>query len=126
MKKIPWYLFCVLGACAGPNVPEPEFSLPDGFEATVFHEGLGKIRHIAVRDNGDVYVARRFALEIRMFDQQASYGGLIALRDTDGDGVADVVAISAPYKVASLEVKSERTVVEAGSLRGGIALEPAH
>ncbi len=101
MKKIPWYLFCVLGACAGPNVPEPEFSLPDGFEATVFHEGLGKIRHIAVRDNGDVYVARRFALEIRMFDQQASYGGLIALRDTDGDGVADVVEEFGPTDVTT-------------------------
>lgn len=36
-----------------------------------------------------------------------------------GDGVADVVAISAPYKVASLEVKSEKTVVEAGSLQVG-------
>ena len=36
-----------------------------------------------------------------------------------GDGVADVVPISAPYKVASLEVKPERTVVKAGSLEVG-------
>ena len=36
-----------------------------------------------------------------------------------GDGVADVVPISAPYKVASLEVKEERTVVTAGSLQVG-------
>jgi 3-deoxy-7-phosphoheptulonate synthase len=36
-----------------------------------------------------------------------------------GDGVAEVVAISAPYKVASLEVKEERTVVKAGSLQVG-------
>ena len=101
MKRIPWYLLCVLAAYAGPSLSEPEFSLPDGFEATVFHEGLGKIRHIAVRDNGDVYVAKRFALEIRMFAQQASYGGLIALRDTDGDGVADVVEEFGPTDVTT-------------------------
>ncbi len=36
-----------------------------------------------------------------------------------GEGVAEVVPISAPYKVASLEVKSEKTLVQAGSLRVG-------
>jgi len=33
-----------------------------------------------------------------------------------GEGVAEVVPISAPYKVASLEVKPDRTVVSVGSL----------
>ena len=36
-----------------------------------------------------------------------------------GDGVEKVVPIMAPYKVASLEVKQERTVVQAGSLAVG-------
>ena len=36
-----------------------------------------------------------------------------------GPGVAEVVPILAPYKVASLEVKPERTVVRAGSLSVG-------
>ncbi|MCE9552762.1 MAG: 3-deoxy-7-phosphoheptulonate synthase [Planctomycetes bacterium] len=36
-----------------------------------------------------------------------------------GPGVAEVVPISAPYKVASREVKPERTVVTAGSLSVG-------
>jgi 3-deoxy-7-phosphoheptulonate synthase len=36
-----------------------------------------------------------------------------------GSGVEDVVPILAPYKVASREVKPERTVVRAGSLRVG-------
>ena len=31
-----------------------------------------------------------------------------------GEGVAEVVPISAPYKVASLEVKSEKTLVHTG------------
>jgi 3-deoxy-7-phosphoheptulonate synthase len=36
-----------------------------------------------------------------------------------GPGVAEVVPILAPYKVASLEVKADRTVVTAGSLKVG-------
>lgn len=46
-------------------------------------------------------------------------------RDTDkqalerGAGVDEVVPILAPYKIASTEVKSERTVVQAGSLAVG-------
>ena len=51
--------------------------LPDGFRATVFHEGVGaRARHLAVRANGDVFVSLRD-------------GELVALRDTDGDGMAD-------------------------------------
>ena len=57
MKRVPVYLLCAVAAWAGQSLAESEFSLPDGFQATVFHKGLGKIRHIAVRDNGDVYVA---------------------------------------------------------------------
>jgi len=54
--------------------------VPAGFEASVFHEGVGRARHIAVRDNGDVYVALRAPNE---------GGGVAALRDEDGDGAAD-------------------------------------
>ena len=54
-----------------------EITVPAGFQISVFHEGVGeRARHIAVRDNGDLFVAR--------LD-----GTLIALRDTNGDGVAD-------------------------------------
>lgn len=69
----------------------PPITVPDGFTATVFHPGLGPTRHIAVRDNGDVYVARSFRVERRMFGQKAAWGTLLALRDADGDGTADVV-----------------------------------
>jgi glucose/arabinose dehydrogenase len=56
-----------------------ELTLPDGFTAQVFHEGIGaRARHIAVRANGDVFVSMRD-------------GELVALRDTDGDGEADEV-----------------------------------
>ena len=54
-----------------------ELSLPEGFSAQVFHEGVGpRARHIAVRANGDVFVSMRD-------------GELVALRDTDGDGNAN-------------------------------------
>jgi len=33
--------------------------LPPGFHATVVAEGLGPIRHIAIRDNGDLYISTR-------------------------------------------------------------------
>jgi glucose/arabinose dehydrogenase len=51
--------------------------LPAGFTAVVVHEGQGTARHLAVAANGDMYVAGR--------------NGLSALRDTNGDGKADVV-----------------------------------
>jgi glucose/arabinose dehydrogenase len=64
-------------------------SLPAGFRASVFHEGVGPARHIAIRPNGDVYVATR----------QPAFGpsdpskkiGIVALRDADGDGKAEIV-----------------------------------
>jgi len=63
-----------LSVCPNPT----ELSLPPGFCATVFADRLGPARHMVVRDNGDLYVALR-----------GDRGGIVALRDTDGDGVAD-------------------------------------
>jgi glucose/arabinose dehydrogenase len=56
-------------------------TLPAGFCATIFADSLPAPRHMAVAANGDLFVASR-APEGR--------GGVIALRDTDGDGRADV------------------------------------
>ncbi len=55
--------------------------LPAGFTATVFADNLGYARHMAVRSDGALYVARR-----RSDDGM----GIVALKDTNGDGVADV------------------------------------
>jgi glucose/arabinose dehydrogenase len=52
--------------------------VPDGFQVQVFHPGVGTgARHLVVRDNGDVLIAR--------ID-----GRVIGLRDGDGDGRADL------------------------------------
>ena len=55
-------------------------TLSNGFGAYVVADDVGKARHIVVRDNGDIYVKIR--------DTKAG-GGILALRDTDGDGRAD-------------------------------------
>jgi len=81
--------------------PLPPISVPDGFTATVFHPGLGATRHMAVRENGDVYAVQRFRVERRMIGQKASWGTLVALRDEDGDGVADVVENFGPTDVTT-------------------------
>ena len=51
-------------------------TLPRGFCATVFADSLAQPRHITVAPNGDVFVA-------------LNGGGILALRDRNGDGVAD-------------------------------------
>jgi glucose/arabinose dehydrogenase len=82
-----------LAACSGPEVASSAddvvcdddnggLNLPDGFCAVTVADSVGRARHIAVRDNGDVYVALR---------QMKEGGGIVALRDTSGDGRADVM-----------------------------------
>ncbi len=70
-------------ACTPPD----GLKLPPGFCATVFAEGVGPARHLAVRANGDVYVALSRAHE---------GGAIAALRDTAGDGHADVIRYFGP------------------------------
>ncbi len=55
-------------------------SLPNGFCATVVADSLGPTRHLTVADNGDVYAA---------VQEVTDGGGIVALRDTDGDYKAD-------------------------------------
>jgi len=93
-------LFVLAAACAPSAAPAPSFgcadddggiTLPDGFCATVFADDLGRARHLAVAANGDVYVTRQAS---RRRDDEGELvvdapGGVLALRDGDGDGVAD-------------------------------------
>ncbi|MGC9341251.1 MAG: PQQ-dependent sugar dehydrogenase, partial [Bacteroidales bacterium] len=62
--------------------------LPDGFTAYVVAEDLGRGRHIAVNDNGDIYVSLRRLNE---------GGGIAALRDTNNDMRADIVKYFGKY-----------------------------
>lgn len=56
--------------------------LPAGFRATVVADAIGRARHLAVRENGDIYVAMRESRPGKC---------LAALRDEDGDGIADLI-----------------------------------
>ena len=78
----------------------PPINIPDGFTASIFHPGAGATRHIAVRDNGDVYVARAFRISRPMFKQKAAWGAILAMRDEDGDGVADIVEPFGPTDIS--------------------------
>jgi glucose/arabinose dehydrogenase len=67
-------------------------TLPAGFCALVVHEGgIGEGRHIVVNDNGDIYVILRRGSRPSP-SEPFSAGGIVGLRDTNGDGKADVVS----------------------------------
>src|SRR5438445_474276 len=57
-------------------------TLPAGFCALVVADQVGAPRHIAVAPNGDLFVA---------LESRGASGGVLALRDTSGDGKADLV-----------------------------------
>jgi glucose/arabinose dehydrogenase/mono/diheme cytochrome c family protein len=89
-----WFglLVVTAAACATPALPpgSPDnggLTLPDGFEAVVVHDGVGRARHLAVTDHGIVYVKLR----------APNPKGLVALRDTNGDGRADDVEVFGDY-----------------------------
>ena len=56
-------------------------TLPDGFCASLFASDVSGARHLVVAPNGDVFVALR--------NSRSTPGGVMVLRDTDGDGRAD-------------------------------------
>ncbi|TFG51377.1 MAG: sorbosone dehydrogenase [Gemmatimonadales bacterium] len=59
--------------------PAGDLVLPEGFCAVAVADGLGRIRQLTVLSNGDAIVA-----------SGGSGGRLVLLRDTDGDGRADL------------------------------------
>src|ERR1700746_4028136 len=56
--------------------------LPEGFCALVVADNLGAARHAVVASNGDLYVALQGG--------RGGGGGVVALRDTNGDGKMDI------------------------------------
>lgn len=61
-----------------PDADNGGLTLPPGFRALVVADKLKPLRQVAVAPNGDLYAKTR-------------EGGIYALRDTDGDGRADVI-----------------------------------
>ncbi len=71
-------LLATLAQGALPDADNGGLVLPPGFRALVVADKLKPLRNMTVAPNGDIYVKTREA-------------GIIALRDTDGDGRADVI-----------------------------------
>ncbi len=97
MKNIAyWVLALVLLVSCQPNTTKKVSSdpdnaglkLPDGFSAVIFADSVGHARHIDVNTNGDVYVS---------LSHVKNGGGLVCLRDENGDGRADVVKYHGIY-----------------------------
>ncbi len=69
----------------GKLTPDPDnggITLPEGFSALVVADEIGKGRHIDVNTNGDIYVS---------LNNQKENKGIACLRDTTGDGKADLI-----------------------------------
>ena len=64
--------------------------LPAGFCASVFADGIGHARHLAVGSNGVVY-ANTWSGAYYHFDKVHEGGFLVALEDKSGTGKADVI-----------------------------------
>jgi glucose/arabinose dehydrogenase/mono/diheme cytochrome c family protein len=66
--------------------------LPENFKALVVIDSIGHARHLAVNDNGDIYVKLTFNSKMN------GGGGTVGLRDMDNDGKADSVVYFGDYK----------------------------
>ena len=65
--------------------------LPDHFEALVVVDSIGRARHLAVNDNGDIYV------KLSYNDAMDGAGGTVGLRDENQDGRADSIVYFGDY-----------------------------
>src|SRR6185503_16207611 len=63
---------------AGCSADNAEITVPAGFCAQIVADQVGGARHAVVLPNGDIIVAL-----------QAATGGVLVLRDANGDGVAE-------------------------------------
>lgn len=73
------------------------FSLPPGFRASLFHQGVEDQRAMAMSSSGVLYVIRQ---DRGWFGQ-----GIVALADEDGDGVADREARFAGFGGSGIETR---------------------
>jgi glucose/arabinose dehydrogenase/mono/diheme cytochrome c family protein len=81
------------GARGGPSAADCsalDLRLPEGFCASVFADSIGHARHLAVAANGAVYV-NTWSGKYYGDDTPPAGGFIVALRDTTGDGRADVI-----------------------------------
>jgi glucose/arabinose dehydrogenase len=105
---IPCLIFCIIVttlSCNNGNEKQQTpkaaidttLKLPDGFTASVFADSLGSARHIAFDDDGDIYV--------RLGGLKNGHG-IVRLRDTNKDGVADSISGFGSYGGTGIVIKN--------------------
>ena len=75
------FLICLGCSQSTSDKCDTRIAVPEGFCATLFADGAGPARHLAISKSGTVYAA--------LWREGQRAGGILALRDTTGDGVAD-------------------------------------
>jgi glucose/arabinose dehydrogenase len=88
--------FCMRDRDNNAQADNSGLKLPSGFSATVFADNLGSGRHITVKRNGDVYLGLRNLKDGK---------GIVGLRDTNGDGVAETTEYFGNTISTGIEVK---------------------
>ncbi|MGE5316552.1 MAG: PQQ-dependent sugar dehydrogenase [Chloroflexota bacterium] len=89
-------VFALISAC-NPKPKETieqdkdnaELKLPEGFSALVYADDIGNARHLAINDNGDVYVS---------LSRLKNNGGVVCLRDEDKNGRADLIKYTGKFE----------------------------
>jgi glucose/arabinose dehydrogenase len=79
-----------------PVSGDVQVKLPEGFSAIEVTPGIGKVRHLAVNSNGDIYVKM----------SKADGGkGIMILKDKNGDGIADETSGFGDYGGTGIAIK---------------------
>ena len=100
-----------------PDEGNGGITLPDKFGAIVVVDTLGRGRHIAINDNGDIY--------LHMARLNWDGKGIVALRDSTGDGRADIMKSYSDITGTGIEIRngylyySDRTHVYRSKFRDG-------
>jgi glucose/arabinose dehydrogenase len=95
----------VLGAAGwycsrGPSGCDGRIEVPETLCATIYADDVGPARHLAVAANGTVYAAT--------WREGERTGGIVALRDTNDDGVADQRARFGPEGGSGIAIADGR------------------
>jgi glucose/arabinose dehydrogenase len=72
-----------------------ELKLPEGFSALVYADDIGNARHLAINDNGDVYVS---------LSKLKNNGGVVCLRDEDKNGRAEIIKYTGKFQGTGIEI----------------------
>jgi glucose/arabinose dehydrogenase len=80
-----------------PQTSDVSLTLPSGFEATIFADGLGKARHISVTPSGYVYVK---------LASSKKGNTIVRLKDKNGDGISDEEIDFGTFKGTGIKVKN--------------------